>query len=268
MMNTTPPNKNRKRQEIVRCTNNFLLMDISNTFTKFAASTRERIGVIRRRQTPSVSATWVRSLQHTHPHSTLVLSSVVPTKTRLVRQNWDGLFFLVKGDADLGIPIDYPNKKQIGADRLANAVAASQLYGAPAIVIDFGTATTFDVIDRRGAYVGGIIAPGLNVMTDYLHEKTALLPRIQIHFPRRVIGRSTVEAMYSGAIIGYRGLIKEVIAALHKELGGNKKIHIIATGGQAMLMAKVLPMIQEISPALTLEGLRLIGNHSFSRKAT
>jgi type III pantothenate kinase len=103
----------------------------------------------------------------------------------------------------LGVGIDYPKPETIGADRLANAAAAVALYGSPAIVVDFGTAVTFDVISAAGDYAGGVIAPGLNAMTDYLHNRTALLPRVSLREPHRAIGRSTVEAMRSGAIHGY-----------------------------------------------------------------
>jgi type III pantothenate kinase len=156
-----------------------------------------------------------------------------------------------------GVGIDYPEPRTIGPDRLANAIAANQLYGAPSVVVDFGTAVTFDVVNQDGNYVGGIIAPGLAAMTDYLHEKTALLPRIQIEEINAVIGKNTKEAMLIGAVHGYRGLIRELLNELKKELGSGP-LPVIATGGYAELMAANLPEIQHVSPLLTLEGLRLL----------
>jgi len=155
-----------------------------------------------------------------------------------------------------GVGIDYPHPETIGQDRLANAVAARHHYGAPALVVDFGTAVTFDVVNRTGNYVGGIIAPGLSAMTDYLHEKTALLPRIRIQSPRRVVGRNTEEAMLSGAVFGYRGLVRGLIIELRGELKV-RRLPVVATGGYARLIAKGLPEIDAVVPGLTLEGLRL-----------
>ena len=155
-----------------------------------------------------------------------------------------------------GIGIDYPKPDTIGQDRLANAVAARQRFGAPVVVVDFGTAVTFDVVDRAGNYAGGIIAPGLAAMTDYLHEKTALLPRIRIREVKTAIGRSTEQAMLVGAVHGYRGLVRELIAELKRELKVNQ-LPVVATGGYAGLIAARLPEIKAIEPNLTLEGLRL-----------
>jgi len=155
-----------------------------------------------------------------------------------------------------GIGIDYPKPDTIGQDRLANAVAARQRFGAPVVVVDFGTAVTFDVINHAGNYAGGIIAPGLAAMTDYLHEKTALLPRIKIREVKTAIGRSTEQAMLVGAVHGYRGLVRELIDELKRELK-TKHLPVVATGGYAGLIAARLPEIRAIEPNLTLEGLRL-----------
>ena len=155
-----------------------------------------------------------------------------------------------------GVGIDYPRPDSIGPDRLANAVAAKFHFGAPVVVVDFGTAVTFDVVNARGDYAGGIIAPGLAAMTDYLHEKTALLPKIKIRETRSVIGRSTAEAMLVGAVHGYRGLVRELIGELKRELRV-KRLPVVATGGYAKLIAAKLPEISAVRPDLTLEGLRL-----------
>jgi type III pantothenate kinase len=125
------------------------------------------------------------------------------------------------------------------------------------VVVDFGTAVTFDVVNRAGHYVGGIIAPGLAAMTDYLHEKTALLPRIKIREVKTAIGKTTEQAMLIGAVHGYRGLVRELIAELKRE-SKVKQLPVVATGGYAKLMASKLPEITAVKPNLTLEGLRLV----------
>ncbi len=117
---------------------------------------------------------------------------------------------------DLGVGIDYPAPRSIGADRLANAAAVAELYGHPAIVVDFGTAVTFDVVSSGGDYVGGVIAPGLEAMTNFLYQRTALLPRLTLREPRRAIGKTTRDAMMSGAVLGYRGLVREILAAPYR----------------------------------------------------
>ena len=164
-----------------------------------------------------------------------------------------------------GLGIDYPKPDTIGPDRLASAVAARHHFGAPVVVVDFGTAVTFDVVNRAGDYVGGIIAPGLAVMTDYLHEKTALLPKIRIREVTTVVGKNTEQAMLIGAVHGYRGLVRELIAELKRELR-TKHLPVIATGGYARLIAAKLPEISAVEPNLTLEGLRLVWQAEVSRR--
>jgi type III pantothenate kinase len=155
------------------------------------------------------------------------------------------------------VGIDYPKPETIGPDRLANAIAVKAFDGCPALVVDFGTAVTFDVVDRDCNYIGGIIAPGLSAMTDYLHEKTALLPRIKIREPRAVVGRNTEQAMLIGAVHGYRGLIRGLIDELKSELKV-RRLPVVATGGYATLIASKMPEITTVRPNLTLEGLRLL----------
>lgn len=159
----------------------------------------------------------------------------------------------------VGIGIDYPQPETIGPDRIANAMAAVHYYGSPSVVVDFGTAVTFDVVDEKRQYVGGIIAPGVSVMTDYLHEKTALLPKIKIQEPGAVIGKNTQQAMQIGAVHGYRGLVRELITELTQSLKVTS-LPVIATGGYAQLIAGDLEFITAIRPNLTLEGLRLLEN--------
>jgi type III pantothenate kinase len=190
-----------------------------------------------------------------------ILCSVVPQATpkvrKTVRQLWNLTALELTPKTLRGVGIDYPKPETIGPDRLANAVAVRKHFGAPVVVVDFGTAVTFDVVDRAGNYVGGIITPGLVAMTDYLHEKTALLPRIKIHEVRSTIGKSTREAMLIGAVHGYRGLARELIAELKRELKA-KNLPVVATGGYAELIAEKLPEITAVKPNLTLEGLRLV----------
>ena len=160
----------------------------------------------------------------------------------------------------LGVAIEYPNPQSIGADRLANATAVAEFYGCPAIVVDFGTAVTFDVVSERRSYIGGVIAPGLEAMTNFLYQRTALLPRLSLKEPHRAVGKSTVEGMRSGAIFGYRGLVREILAQIRAEQFSRKKVVVVATGGYARLIASRLPEVAVIHPQLTLEGLRIVGN--------
>ena len=162
---------------------------------------------------------------------------------------------------NLGVGIDYPKPASIGADRLANAAAAPHFYGAPVVVVDFGTAVTFDIIDRRKKYVGGVIAPGLEAMTDYLHQRTALLPRITLAEPPSAIGKSTRHGMLAGAVFGYRGLVRGILREIQAELKA-RQLKIVATGGYAELIARGVAEIDEVHPNLTLEGLRLIGGRN------
>jgi type III pantothenate kinase len=158
--------------------------------------------------------------------------------------------------------IDYPLPAQIGADRLANAAGVLTRHGAPAIIIDFGTAVTFDVISAEPAYCGGVIAPGLGAMSAYLPGKTALLPVIELEEPASAIGKSTVQAMQAGAVFGYRGLVKEIITRIRLELGGTPKI--IATGGDAALIARGVSEIDVVDPDITLDGLRQVAARVFT----
>jgi type III pantothenate kinase len=186
-----------------------------------------------------------------------VVPRATPPATKLTRDLWNVRCVELTPKTLRGVGIDYPNPRTIGADRLANAVAARQKFGAPAVVVDFGTAVTFDVVNRAGNYAGGIIAPGLAAMTEYLHEKTALLPRIKIREIDRVVGKSTEQAMLIGAVHGYRGLIRELIMELKRELR-TPRLPVVATGGYAALIGSKMPEITAIDPLLTLEGLRLV----------
>lgn len=245
----------------------FILVDISNSFTKVAFSNRRRLGRVFRFPTASFTAKTLSNLMTSHRALRAVVASVVPSKNSRIQSALPKPVCWVNHQTATGIGITYPKPETIGADRLANAVAAKMLFGAPAVVVDFGTAVTFDVISSNGNYCGGVIAPGLAAMTDYLHRNTALLPRVALRKPSRAIGRSTEEAMRSGAIHGYRGLISEILRQVLKELNCRKKVLIIATGGDAKLIGADTRLFDIIDPRLTLEGLRLIGCRNFPRQA-
>jgi len=192
----------------------------------------------------------------------VVVSSVVPAKNSAVSNaaKKRARVLWLDWKLNLGVGIDYPKPQSIGADRLANAAAVAELYGFPAVVVDFGTAVTFDIVSEGRAYVGGVIAPGLEAMTNFLYQRTALLPRISLREPRHAVGKSTIEAMRSGAVFGYRGLVREILARIKAEQFPRKKVYVIATGGYARLIAGRLPEIGVICPHLTLEGLRIVAN--------
>jgi type III pantothenate kinase len=249
-----------------RLTTDYLLIDVSNSFVKLAFATKEKIGNTTRIATSKLTGAALRRVLRGHQVQAIVVSSVVPKRNRTIKAAAGSTPVLfLNSKLDLGVGVDYPKPRSIGADRLANAAAVTQLYGAPAIVVDFGTAVTFDVVSAGGNYVGGVIAPGLEVMTNYLYQRTALLPKLTLREPPRAIGKTTRDAMMSGAVFGYRGLVREIVARLTEENFPRKKPRIIATGGYAQLIANKLPEIEAVYPNLTLEGLRIIANRNIDR---
>jgi type III pantothenate kinase len=242
-------------------TGNYLLIDISNSFTKLAFANRRRISKPTRVETQKFASGMLRQLLRRRKIDIIVVSSVVPKKNGVVRAAAKRSRVLwLTPKINLGVGIDYPKPKEIGADRLANAVAVGAFYGCPAIVVDFGTAVTFDIVSAQRKYIGGVIAPGLEVMTNFLYRRTALLPKLSMKEPRSAVGKSTIEAMRAGAVIGYRGLIREIITRIKAERFPRQKVHVIATGGYADLIAKRLGEIDSVHPNLTLEGLRIVAN--------
>jgi type III pantothenate kinase len=240
---------------------NYLLIDISNSFTKLAFASKKRVGPASRIETDKLTGAFLRSFIKCREIDMFVVCSVVPKKNRAITLTAGKTKVLWLGPGlRLGVGIDYPAPKTIGADRLANAAAVAALYGTPAIVVDFGTAVTFDIVSRQRKYIGGVIAPGLEAMTSFLYQRTALLPRLSLKEPRRAIGRSTIEAMRAGAVFGYRGLVREVIVRIKAEVSPRGKIKVVATGGYAALIASRLPEIKAVHPHLTLEGLRIVAN--------
>lgn len=241
-----------------------LLLDIGNTCTH-AALVEKRIY----KDKQFLTTEWTTDKMGVHlkrfvgrtKFTRALICSVVPTATQAARA-WLRIAntkVIILSHKNCGISIDYPNPNTIGPDRLANALAVRSEFGSPAVVVDFGTAMTFDIINSQGNYTGGIIAPGLSAMTDYLHEKTALLPRIQLRNPKSAIGKSTEEAMLIGAVHGYRGLVQALIKRVNTQIRA-RHLPVVATGGHAKLLAKGIPEITAVRPRLTLEGLRIASN--------
>jgi len=239
----------------------YLLIDISNSYAKFAFSSKSKVEVPARIVTSKLSTRVVAGFLRKRNVRKVVVSSVVPEKKSVVAKaaKWANVLWL-DWRLNLGVGIDYPKPQSIGADRLANAAAVAELYGSPAVVVDFGTAVTFDIVSERRTYVGGVIAPGLEAMTNFLYQRTALLPKISLKQPRRAVGKSTIGAMLSGAVFGYRGLVREILARIKAEQFPREEVHVVATGGYARLIAGRLPEIGAIRPHLTLEGLRIVAN--------
>ncbi|HEY5043591.1 MAG TPA: type III pantothenate kinase [Verrucomicrobiae bacterium] len=242
-----------------------LIFDIGNTHTHIGLA-NDRL-VLKQTDIPTLAwfgggaAALVKKFAGAQKIEGAILCSVVPRATPFVRKTVRAVWKLnpleLNAKTVCGVGIDYPKPDSIGPDRLANAVAAKFHFGTPVVVVDFGTAVTFDVVNAKGSYAGGIIAPGLAAMTDYLHEKTALLPKIKIREIKTAVGKSTEQAMLVGAVHGYRGLVRGLIGELKRELHA-RKLPVVATGGCAKLIAAKLPEISAVAPDLTLEGLRLV----------
>jgi type III pantothenate kinase len=192
--------------------------------------------------------------------SAIAVSNVVPTLTRTVEDLSQAYFqrqpMLVGPGMRSGIRILYEDPRQVGADRIANAVAARALYGGPAIMVDFGTATTLDAIDARGDYLGGAIAPGIQISHDALVSHAARLIRVELTAPEAAIGRTTAGSMQAGLVFGYVGLVTELVRRIKAEMGGTATV--VATGGFATSLASLIEVIDVVDERLTLTGLRLI----------
>jgi type III pantothenate kinase len=190
----------------------------------------------------------------------IILSSVVPPLTPVFQALCQHVFqvkpLVVGPGLRTGMSILYDNPQEVGADRIAAAVGAFEKHGGPCIVVDFGTATTFDTVSPRGEYMGGAIAPGIQISAEALYLKTAKLPRIEIKKPAKAIGRTTVTSMQSGLYFGYIGLINNIIAELKKEL--DEKAKVIVTGGYGGVMSEEVRAFDFFEPHLVLEGLRII----------
>ena len=185
-----------------------------------------------------------------------VVPSLTESYTHLARDLLHVPTVLVGPDVDLGIAVRADNPAEVGPDRLANALAAGRRYGTPAVVVDFGTATNFDVAAPDGAYIGGAIAPGMAASMDALVSRSARLFRVPMVRPAQAIGPNTVACLQSGAFFGYVGLVDGLLRRIVDELGGSA--HVVATGGLAPTLAPEVPLIQHVDLDLTLEGIRLV----------
>jgi type III pantothenate kinase len=199
-----------------------------------------------------------------HAITHAAIGTVVPAALyhlrRLCRDWFEVEPLIARSRLDWGFEIRMDNPAEVGADRLLNALAAHRKYGGPLVVIDFGTATTFDVVEGDGAYVGGVIAPGINLSIEALHRAAARLPRIGIGRPQSVIGRNTIDAMQSGIFWGYVAMVEGMVARIRGEAGHPMKV--IGTGGLAPLLAEGATIIEHIDPDITLEGLRLLAERN------
>ena len=185
-----------------------------------------------------------------------VVPTLVPVFQEVCHKYLGASPLVVEAGVKTGMRICMDNPREVGADRVVNAIAAHHLYKGTVIVIDLGTAMTFDVVSQKGDYLGGVIAPGINIACEALFTHTAMLPRIELVCPKQVIGRNTISAMQSGIILGYVGLIEGIIARIQQEL--EDKAKVIATGGYAQLLANETSVIELVNPNLSLIGLRLV----------
>jgi len=190
----------------------------------------------------------------------VAMASVVPpltaTLAEVCRQCLKCDPLVVDGKSKTGVRVRYDDPGEVGADRIVDAAAGLKLYGGPACIVDFGTATTFDAVSAEGDYLGGAIAPGIGIAADALFQRTAKLPKVDLHRPPSAIGRNTPHALQSGLLFGYVGLVEGMVARFRAELGSTTKV--IATGGLAEIIAKETKVITVLAPWLTLDGLRII----------
>ena len=198
----------------------------------------------------------------------VIISSVVPPLLPIWERVSTKLFdhppLVVGPGIKTGMPVRYENPREVGADRVVNAVAAFELMGGPVIAVDFGTATTFDCVSDKGEYLGGAIFPGIHVAMDALFERAAMLHRVELARPRSVIGKTTAQSVQSGMLFGYAGMVDAMVARIRTELGGEARV--IATGGLAGRIAGESQTIERVEPFLTLEGLRMIFERNRSHR--
>lgn len=246
----------------------WLLIDNSNSRTKFrlgdASGLLEWNAVM---PTQDLEPSSIKTLVEGLDISAVIVASVVPQKEAELRKLFENnRYHQLTHESPLGYGFEVDAPEQIGHDRLANVVGLRDRYGAPGIVIDFGTAVTFSVISANANFAGGAIAPGMGCMTEYLASRTAQLPLVIPEEISSAIGKSTIEALRIGAVAGHRGMVREILRQIVAEVGGD--VTVIATGGGAKFAAQGLPEISKVDPDLTLEGLRLVAERVFRVKKT
>jgi type III pantothenate kinase len=216
-------------------------------------NTSDEVGLI-------VSSLFAQARRHADEVDDVVISSVVPPLLPIFERVCTKLFdrppIIVGPGIRTGMPVRYENPREVGADRIVNALAAFELVGGPVIAVDFGTATTFDCVSERGEYMGGVIFPGMHTAMEALFERASMLHRVEIARPKSVIGKTTTCAIQSGLLYGYAGVVDSMVGRIRGELGENA--HVIATGGLAGKVANETETIERVEPFLTLDGLRLI----------
>jgi type III pantothenate kinase len=245
-----------------------LAIDIGNTNIDLGLFSKSRL--VKRRRIPTKNKKYLLSLKKIiggYEINDVIICSVVPRATKVLKNDLKKLLgkrpqIQIIGK-DIVVPIRnlYRQPKQVGSDRLVNAYAGHRLYGSPLIVVDFGTAITFDVISKNKEYLGGIISPGLKISLDALATKTALLPKVKLEKPKELIGRDTRNSMLSGIVYGFAALTDSLVQRLKSKLGINTKV--IGTGGDISLISKYCKQIDKIDKDLTLKGLSLIYNTDF-----
>ena len=243
---------------------NLLLVDLGNTRVKWATARAQ--GAIRLegdRPTAKISAAWIRGLAKKWPHHHLVLASVVPKWTSSFERAFRGRATIVSGSLhSLRNHFRYPKPAELGADRIAAAIAAHAAGLFPAIIVASGTATAFTVLDAKGRFCGGAIAPGLQAQLDALVGATAQLPATSLKMPRSALAKSTRDAIRAGVLLNFQGGVKEIVQRLDESFPRGAKPHVILTGGNAKLAANALSAPFTLRPLLVLEGLRIIGERS------
>lgn len=223
-----------------------------------------RIGTHRDQTSDEVAMTFNalfdQAERRTSDVSDIIISSVVPPLLPIWERVSTKLFdcppLIVGPGIRTGMPVRYENPREVGADRIVNAVAAFEMFGGPVIAVDFGTATTFDCVSRKGEYLGGVIFPGMHTAMEALFERTSMLHRVEIARPKSVIGKTTTGAIQSGLLYGYAGVVDSIAVRIRGELGEDARV--IATGGLAHRVANESSVIERVEPFLTLEGLRII----------